>query len=83
MSISMAIFTFINVWWIALFAVLPFGVKAETSPSLTDYAAAPRAPQWKKLFALNTVISVAITLTLMLIINSHMFPLRDLLGDSL
>ena len=80
MSFSMAIITFLNVWWVTLFMVVPFSVRAETNPAATDYVAAPRVLRWKKLFIRNTILSLIITLVLAAIIKSGVISIRDFIG---
>lgn len=61
MSVSLFIFTFINVWWISLFAILPFGVRRVESPEPMHDAGAPEKANLKKKFLINTVVALAIT----------------------
>jgi predicted secreted protein len=70
MSLSMAIFTFINAWWIMLFMVLPFGVERPENRDKVEYAAAPKAVRWKKKFLVAAVLAAAVTALLAVIINS-------------
>ena len=63
MTLSMGIFTFINAWWITLFFVLPFVGKT---------------PRWKKIFIINSGISLSITLLLCVLIHSEIIPLKHL-----
>jgi predicted secreted protein len=78
MSISMAIFTFINAWWIMLFFILPFMTRPAAQHTRMEYAAAPQPIRWRKLFVIDTVLSLAVTGILALIINSGVFPVDTL-----
>ena len=78
MSLSFAAFTFLNVWWVMLFFVLPFHARPNDTPSQLNYAAAPKTPRWKRVVKINTVISLAVTVLLALIINSHIFNFSDI-----
>ena len=59
MNISMAIFTFLNTWCIALFLVLPFFAKTDRRPI-----------PWKKIMVVDTIISFIIVAAIALIIKS-------------
>ena len=78
MSLSLFFFTFLNVWWIMLFFILPFGVRPAINHSPLDYAAAPHPHQWKKLLLINTAISVVVTLIIAVIVKSGVFSLGDI-----
>ena len=63
MSIPMAIAVFFTIWWIVLFAVLPFGVRSQHEG--VDYAGgtdpgAPIAPRLLMKASVTTVISAII-----------------------
>jgi predicted secreted protein len=75
MSLSMAVFTFINAWWIMLFFVMPFGVKTAESRNEHEYAAAPKAINWKKMLAINTVLALLATGGLAWLIHSGLIQL--------
>lgn len=76
MSISMAIFTFINVWWISLFFVLPLGVEKDGHHLPANYIGAPKNVDWKKKLIQTSLIAAAITGILALIINSGIVQIR-------
>jgi len=78
MSFSFAIFTFLNVWWVSLFIVLPFGVTMATHKSAVEYNAAPVAHRWKKVFIINSGVSLCITIVLALLIHNHVVSLDNL-----
>lgn len=61
MSLGWAIFTFINLWWVSLFAVLSLGNSNDRAVGEHDYAAAPDAPNLKKKFLLTSLISALLT----------------------
>jgi len=79
MSLSLSVFLFVNVWWMMLFFVLPFGVRQTDHSSAVEYAAAPSPHRWKKLFLINTALSLAFTLIIVLLVNSGIVPVRGLL----
>lgn len=73
MSLTLAIGIFFVVWWISLFAVLPFGVKTQQEnqsviPGSTE--SAPAAPLiLKKVLATTLVASVISSLIYWVLIN--------------
>ena len=77
MTISFAIFTFINVWWITLFAVLPFHARRDEHTGV-GYKAAPQTPNWKKLCLINSAISLAVTGLLALLIQLQVISLKNM-----
>lgn len=72
----MAIFTFINVWWISLFFVLPLGVEQDQAHGISEYPAAPKNIRWKKKFLQATLLAAAITSLLALIIGSGIVQVK-------
>lgn len=64
-----AIFTFINIWWVALFAVLSIGNTNVREVGEHDYAAAPDKPNLRKKFLLTTIISASLTGLIALLMN--------------
>lgn len=78
MSLSLGIFTFINVWWVTLFFVLPVGVRMSASKSTLDYAGAPQPHKWKKIIFINSIISLCVTLLLALLIRGGAFSLENI-----
>jgi predicted secreted protein len=74
MSISMAVFTFINTWWIMLFFVFPFHVRPVEEHTQLEYAAAPKSIRWKRMLVIDTVLSLIVTAALALLISSGIFP---------
>lgn len=78
MSLSMALFTFINGWWIMLFFVIPFMIEpASQERDATDYAAAPKRIYWKKAVIATTIASAAVTVLLALLMASGWMKMRN------
>ena len=61
MSISLWIFTYLNVWWVTLFMVLPIGVKRVENPDSTHYAAAPEKPMMRKKVIITSLLALVFT----------------------
>lgn len=61
MNIATSIIVFIMVWWIVLFAVLPWGVERVKHPEKGHDAGAPKSPSIKKKLLITTLIALVIT----------------------
>ncbi len=63
MRTSVAIATFFCIWFITLFAVLPFGVKTQDEEGTVvpgTPGSAPAKFQFWRLFAINTVVAAVV-----------------------
>lgn len=83
MPLTFAIFTFLNAFWIMMFAAIPFSVKyadeSEIKQSASEgYVAAPQTIYWKKAIIIATILALIITLALALIIKSGIVPVKNL-----
>jgi predicted secreted protein len=80
MAITTAIATYFLIWWIVLFAVLPWGVRAQGSddaPPGTD-PGAPTVPRlWSKLLW-TTVVSTVVYVICALVYSYRLVTLDDL-----
>ena len=89
MSIATAIAIYFIIWWVVLFAVLPFGVRSQQeSGSVSDGTdpGAPVVPQlWLKLVWTTMVSLVVFALTALIYVNRWVTieGLAALLGMSL
>ena len=60
MTIAFGLALYFMIWWMVLFAVLPFGVKTQAEAGEVipgTPASAPASQQMLKLFAINTVLA--------------------------
>lgn len=63
MSLTLCIALYFIIWWMVLFAVLPFGVRSqeetgEVVPGTPE--GAPSAPRMLRVFAINTVVATIV-----------------------
>ncbi|GLK76286.1 hypothetical protein GCM10008171_15400 [Methylopila jiangsuensis] len=68
------------IWWIALFAALPFAGRSQAEEGAVvpgSEASAPARFRWRRLVLLNTVISTAVFLLVMWLLTQKMFSLDD------
>ena len=72
----MAVFTFLNVWWVTLFMVLPWGVRRPQHIEPGHAASAPESVNFKKKFFITTVLAAVFTALIALAIHSGMVQLK-------
>lgn len=81
MNFVTGLVVYLIVWWIALFAVLPFGVtgQAESGEIIegTD-AGAPVVANFKSKAWINTVVSAVIWLLLFVVLEFQLISLNDI-----
>jgi len=75
MSISLFIFTYINVWCVMLFFTVAFGVRKDDEGAV-GYVAAPKAVRWKRKLLINSVASLVVTVVIAGIIYSGVIRVR-------
>lgn len=68
--------TYLIIWWVVIFAVLPWGVKVPENPDPGHATSAPEKPMlWRKL-AITTLISALLWVVAYLIIESDLISVR-------
>jgi predicted secreted protein len=63
MTTSLAVALYIVIWWLTLFAVLPFGVRTQAEAGEVvegTPASAPAAPRIVRTLIINTLVSVVV-----------------------
>ena len=74
-----AIVTFICIWWVVLFTVLPWGVRRLENPQMGQEPGAPEKPMlWRKAL-ITTVISIVIWLIIYYIVTLEIISFRGTL----
>ena len=63
-----AFFTYLLIWWVVLFTVLPLGVEPEKTPQIGNDAGAPEHPGIKRKLILTTLISAGVWVVFYLIV---------------
>jgi predicted secreted protein len=70
------IFVYALLWWLVLFAVLPWGVRREENPEAGHDPGAPANPRvWWKLLA-TTVVAGIVWVGVYVVIDLGLIPLR-------
>lgn len=78
MDLTLAIAIYVFIWWIVLFAVLPFGVRTqqeegEVVPGTPE--SAPAAPRMLRVFVINTIVaSIVFAIVYVVIVNRLITP---------
>ena len=81
MSISFSIAIYFVLWWLVLFAVLPFGVRTQDEAGTTvpgTPGSAPIAPRLWRTVAVTTVVSAAVFAVLYFGITRRWIALDDI-----
>ncbi len=81
MSLVFAIAIFFVVWWIVLFAVLPFGVRTqgETGDRVTGTPeSAPAKFSFARVAIINTIVSAVVFAVILAIIEFDLFSIGEL-----
>jgi predicted secreted protein len=79
MSISLGLALYFMIWWLTLFAVLPFGVRTQAEAGEIvpgTPASAPAAPRILRIFLINTVLATAVFATLWAVLASGVFDIE-------
>lgn len=71
------ILVFVVVWWVVLFAVLPWGVETDEQPPPGVAQSAPKAPRIAVKMAATTLISLAIWLAIYVAAAYSGFSFRE------
>jgi predicted secreted protein len=72
-----AIASFVVIWWIVLFAVLPFGVRPLEKGDIGHAAGAPANPRlWFKA-GITTLVAIVVWLGVFALVNSNLIQFRQ------
>lgn len=69
--------TFFIVWFITMFAVIPFGLKAPDKDNPNHYAGAPTGLKIKRKLVINTLLAIVITGLIHALFLTGWVELRD------
>jgi predicted secreted protein len=81
MSLSFSIAIYFIVWWLVLFAVLPFGVRTQDEAGSTvagTPGSAPIAPRLLRTVAITTLVSTVVFAVIYLVIVRKWIALDDI-----
>ena len=78
-----ALAVFFLVWWMVLFTVLPWGVRAPDEPGVGHERGAPESPNLKRKFWITTLVSVGFMVIILLVDQLGFFSfLKDWLKST-
>lgn len=78
MSVVSGIVVFLILWWLALFAVLPWGVRPSAQPEPGHDPGAPERPRlWRKAL-LTTGVAVILWLGVYALVASDLISFREM-----
>ena len=76
MSWATGILTYVLIWWVVLFAVLPWGVRVPDEPEPGHATSAPANPRlWLKVL-ITTVVAFIVWIGVYYLVQSDLIPLR-------
>ena len=79
MTVFTGIILYILIWWTALFAVLPLGVRMSADlPPQEGIQAAPQKPQMKRKFIITTLVAALLWLIVYMLIKIDIIDFRAL-----
>ena len=76
MSLFSAVFTYIMIWWIALFAVLPWGNRQPDENETGMAYGAPRNPNLKMKIVATSILSLVILGVVQIVIEMDLLDFR-------
>ncbi len=75
------VFVYIVVWWVVLFAVLPWGVRTPDNPELGMASSAPIEPRILRKFIATSIVAFLVWLVIYAIGQSGLVSFRDMVKD--
>lgn len=77
MDLFGGITTYVILWWVVLFTVLPWGVRTPDQPEMGHASSAPVRPRILLKFAITTAIATALWLVAYWLISSDVLSFRE------
>ncbi|MCG8543858.1 MAG: DUF1467 family protein [Alphaproteobacteria bacterium] len=71
------ILIYLVIWWLALFAVLPWGNRPPDNPEAGHATSAPEKPRLGLKFAVTTVVAAVVWLGLWAVMESDLITFRE------
>lgn len=75
------IFVYIVVWWVVLFAVLPWGVRTPDNPEPGMASSAPIEPRILRKFIATSIVALVVWLVIYAIAQSGLVSFREMVKD--
>lgn len=77
MNLTSGLLVFFILWWIAIFAVLPFGVRHPDKQEVGMMPGAPLKPDFKKIIIRTTVLTIVLWLVVDVLVEMNVFSFSD------
>ncbi|WP_372397211.1 DUF1467 family protein [Azospirillum sp. HJ39] len=74
-------FVYVVVWWVVLFAVLPWGVRTPERPEPGMASSAPENPRILRKFMITSVVALLVWLVIFGVERSGIISFRDMARD--
>ena len=71
------ILIYLVIWWLVLFAVLPWGNRPPENPEVGHATSAPEKPRLGLKFAVTTVVAAVVWLGLWAVMESDLITFRE------
>lgn len=71
MNLLTAVFIYVLIWWVVIFAILPLGVERHSEDGQGFDAGAPKRADMKKKLILTTIVSGVILGLIILLVDLH------------
>ncbi len=81
MNLVTAIFSYLMIWWIALFVVLPFGNKPLENPLVGNEPNAPANPRLRQKMVWTSLLALVVWAIVFALVQSHLISFRDMVKD--
>lgn len=81
MGIISGIVVFVMVWWVVLFAVLPWGNRPSATVDLGNVASAPDKPRLLKKFLVTTAISCILWVIVYTLVANNVINFYDMAAE--
>jgi predicted secreted protein len=78
MSFSSGLVVFFIIWWVAIFAVLPFGVKHPVAHEKGMMPGAPLKPDFKKIIMRTTILTIVLWLFVDVLVETKIISFSDM-----
>ena len=75
------IFVYIVVWWVVLFAVLPWGVRVPDNPEPGMASSAPVEPHMLRKVVATSIVALVVWLVIYAIAQSGLVSFQDMIKD--
>ena len=77
MTVVSGALVFIMAWWVALFAVLPWGARPPETPEPGMAASAPETPRIAQKMLATTLLALALWLAIYVVVTYSGFSFRE------